>query len=152
VRWTAGAALACALLGACTSARPYISAHVVPGTEIDALDHFHVQLHANDRDVGEFITRNLLGRGKRATSGRDRAIPEGTRVIVRYDDSWAWDFTMYLIWLRIEFRDPETNVLLATGASHRVSMVRRDPAEMVGESMQAIFDGGASPFAGPASD
>ena len=61
--------------------------------------------------------------------------------IVSYEDHWQWDMSMYLITLRIDFRDPETRELLASGQSFRTSLDRKPPVFIVDEIITTMFPG-----------
>lgn len=137
------AAVAGALtLSACAQNLPLIQAQVMPETGLADLRSFYVRTHDGDRQIGERIAEDLRARGREAVTGTTSTPPGGTQVVVVYTDSWMWDLTMYLLLLRIDFRDVDTDVLLASASSSRPSLVRARPEEMVAESMQAIFDGG----------
>jgi hypothetical protein len=45
----------------------------------------------------------------------------------------------YLIFLRIDFRDPATNVLLATGTSFQTSGARKPEGEVVAQIIGEMF-------------
>jgi len=60
-------------------------------------------------------------------------------MIVRYEDHWQWDMSMYLIVLRIDFRDPETDELMAAGQCYRTSGARKSPEEMVNEILDHLL-------------
>ena len=122
----------------CASAK--LSASVPPGTDLTRLRTVHVVRHERDgRGVNDAIRDELAKRGFTATAGADSARPPVVDAVVAYIDRWMWDITMYLLSLTIQFRHPETNVLLASGQSYRTSLVRKEPAEMAGEILDEIF-------------
>ena len=45
----------------------------------------------------------------------------------------------YLLFLRIDFRDPKTNVLLATGTSYQTSGARKPENEVVAKIIAGMF-------------
>jgi hypothetical protein len=51
----------------------------------------------------------------------------------------------YLIALRIDFRNPVTQELLASGQSYRTSLDRKPAKFMVDEIITALFEPGESP-------
>ena len=131
-----------AFLAGCTSPQPMVAAQVISDVDLDSFETYYVPQHEGDRGVGKFIVEQLVERGKEVRVGSAPQAPEGTDVLVVYEDSWMWDLTMYLILLRIDFRDPETHVLLAAGSSSRPSVIRAAPHEMVRETLDGIFAGG----------
>lgn len=122
----------------CASAN--LTTSVPPGTDLTKLQSVYVVRHDRDgRGVNEAIRDELSKRGFSATIGTDSAPPQGVDAVVTYIDRWMWDITMYLLSLNIQFRHPETNALLVSGQSYRTSLVRKEPAEMASEILDAIF-------------
>ena len=120
-----------------------LTASVPPGTDLSKLQSFYVVHHdGDDRGVNAAIRDELSKRGLAATTGSDAERPQRVDVLVTYVDRWFWDITMYLLTLNIQFRHPENNTLLAAGQSHRTSLVRKEPAEMASEILDAIFKQG----------
>ncbi len=78
--------------------------------------------------------------GLNATSGPKISKPKDIDVIVSYQDHWMWDVSTYLLKLIINFRDANTHIPLATGQSHRPSLVRKSPQFMAREILQSIFN------------
>ena len=74
-----------------------------------------------------------------AKSGYARARPTEFDVLVVYEDRWQWDMSNYLIFLRIDLRDPSTNVLLATGSSYQTSGARKPEHEVVAQVIGGMF-------------
>jgi hypothetical protein len=98
-----------------------------------------VQSDTDNRGISTMIQKELTLFGKQAISGPRSSIPSGIDAIVTYYEDWKWDLTWYLLNLLIQFRDPETNVLLGSAASYRTSLARTDPQEMVWEVLYTIF-------------
>ena len=126
----------------CVRQIPIVSAQVMSDVDLASLQSFYVATHEGDRGVGGFIVDDLRARGKDVRAGTTSAPADGTQVLVVYDDRWWWDLGMYLLLLRIEFRDADTNVLLAAGSSNRASVARGEPKEVVTETLAGIFQGG----------
>lgn len=84
----------------------------------------------DERGLDKTISETLRARGLKIVSGD----AERSDYIVSYIDRWQWDMRMYLIDLRIDVRDAETNVLVATGRSFQTSL----PA--MGESHRSIIE------------
>jgi hypothetical protein len=101
---------------------------------------FFVENHGNDmRGIDRMIAQELRSHGLGAESGFARARPSEFDVLVVYEDRWQWDMSNYLIFLRIDFRDPSTNVLLATGISYQTSTARKSEPEVVGQIVDDMF-------------
>ena len=113
------------------------------GVDLGARHHAHVVRHAEDeRRIDRMIGEELVQAGFRATVGPESAdVPEGADLVVTYEDHWQWDMSMYLITLRIDFRDPQTQELLASGQSFRTSLDRKPPEFMVDEIITSMFAG-----------
>jgi hypothetical protein len=115
---------------------------VDPQTDLSSLQSFYVvNQPADKRSIESMIASELNSMGKKDTAGSDPKPPEQVDAVVTYVDKWMWDITMYLIELRIDIRDPETNYKLATGHSYRTSLARKSPEEMVKEVLGEIFKG-----------
>ena len=117
---------------------------VGPNTDLKSLKNFYVVRSPDDnRGVDTAIQLQLASMGLKATSGTDFSRPKDVDVIVTYKHNWVWDITWYLLDLIIQFRDPQTNVLIASGQSYRSSLVRREPAFMAKEVLDSIFKTGS---------
>ncbi|HEY5691625.1 MAG TPA: hypothetical protein VIS49_09225 [Cyclobacteriaceae bacterium] len=81
----------------------------------------------------------LSKRGFKASTGLVNLAPKDVDAIVTYQDKWQWELTMYMIELKIFFREPETQNLLASGQSYHSSLSRNSPEEMVSEVLSNIF-------------
>ena len=102
-----------------------------------------MQRHADDeRDIAGAIGQRLVTAGFEVSYAAEGApIPEQAQAIVRYEDHWMWDMSMYLLTLRVDLRDPRTNELRASGQSYRTSLDRVEPQVMVNEVVDKILDG-----------
>lgn len=71
----------------------------------------------DQRGLDALIAQTLRARGL-------QIVPEDAHpdYVVSYVDRWQWDMRMYLIDLRIDVRDADTNVLVATGRSYQTSL------------------------------
>lgn len=119
-------------------------ASVSPETDLSGFKAYYVVRFAPDeRGIEDVIAAALRKRGLRASSGRESDAPGDAQVLVTYQDKWTWDITMYMIELKVYFREPETGRLLAMGTSRHTSLSRRSPEEMAAEVLANIFKGGA---------
>jgi hypothetical protein len=112
----------------------------VPGTDLSKLEKFYVAKQPKDeRGVDVMISDRLSHLGY--VSAHGGSAPDSTSIdaIVTYEDKWWWDITMYMIELTIHFREPDSNMVLATGHSMRTSLVRKSPGGMVEEVLTEIF-------------
>jgi hypothetical protein len=62
---------------------------------------------------------------------------------VTYIDRWQWDMRMYLIDLRIDVREADTGVLIATGRSYQTSLsaMGRDHNDIVRATVDVVVKG-----------
>lgn len=133
-------ALVAVLLSCVTGCSHDLSSAVMPDAEIARPAVYFVrQSPKDDSGIAEFIARDLRHRGNEATIGMGEPDRPDVQVLVVYEDRWMWDMSPYLLTLRIDFREPDTNVLLATGKSYRTSLIRKTPVMMVREVIAAIF-------------
>lgn len=96
----------------------------------------------DERRIDSMIVSRLRRAGMEAAAGSaEGGAPDGVDAIVSYEDHWQWDMSNYLIALRIDFRDPRTHELLASGQSYRSSLDRKPPEFMVDEIITTMFAG-----------
>jgi hypothetical protein len=126
----------------CSYAR--VRGEVMRDVDLENRSRVHVVRHEKDeRAIDQMIASRLERSGFETTSGLETdAVPEGTQAVVSYEDHWQWDMSNYLIVLRIDFRDPDTRVLLASGHAYRPSMERQTPSFMVDEIISTILGEG----------
>ena len=112
---------------------------IPPELKDSSLQYF-VENHGKDkRGLDQMIAREIRSRGLDAKSGSARVRPVEFDVLVVYEDRWQWDMSNYLILLRIDFRDPETNVLLATGISYQTSLARKPESKVIAKILEGMF-------------
>ena len=119
-----------------------LEARLVPGSNLIPQESYYVIRHEQDtRSIDATIVKQLETMGFRnISSGPEINRPNDTDIIILYEDRWMWDITNYLIFLKIQFRDANSNLLLARGKSYRTSLVRKSVDEMVQETLVAIFN------------
>lgn len=100
---------------------------------------FVVHSPPDGRHIEKIIKNQLTSRGYSATYGERQNIPGDVDIIVTYIDRWMWDITTYMLEITIEFKDAKTGILIASAKSYRTSLVRATPAEMIAETLDAIF-------------
>ena len=84
---------------------------------------FYVERQPEDgRNLAENISNILRARGFNVSHGEQGLAPENADYIISYIDKWYWDMRMYLMSLRIEVRDPNTNHIVAYGESFQSSL------------------------------
>jgi hypothetical protein len=84
----------------------------------------------DERRLDKAIAAVLQSRGIDAVT--DPEVPAD--YVVSYVDRWYWDMRMYLVDLRIDVREPENDVLVATGRSYQTSLAA------LGSSHQDIIE------------
>jgi len=138
-----GLVLAFLLLPGLLGCFRHLYGETMQGVDLTARQRIYVVNQPKDkRLISSMIADRLLREGFEATAGMDvGSAPAGVDAIVTYEDHWQWDMSNYLIVLRIDFRDPATHELLASGQSYRTSFARKSPASMVDEIITAMFDG-----------
>ena len=117
-----------------------ITSNVNPDISINDYQNYYVIPDEDDtRDVGVAIYSDLQSRGLNVEVGPETRIPESTEIKVAYETKWMWDITFYLYDLVIYLKDPKTDLLMASGQSHRPSLDRKPADEMVREVMDQIL-------------
>lgn len=101
---------------------------------------YFVENHGkDDRRLDRMIATELGKQGVSVTSGYATDRPQDIEVLVVYEDRWQWDMTNYLIHMRIDLRDPHTNVLLATGMSYQTSLARKNERKVIAGIIAGMF-------------
>jgi hypothetical protein len=122
---------------ACSTA---LQADPIPPKLRDPSLQYFVENHGADkRRIDRMIAQELGSRGLAAKSGLASARPTEFDVLVVYEDRWQWDMSNYLLFLRIDLRDPSTNVLLATGSSYQTSGARKPEYKVVAQIIGEMF-------------
>ncbi len=113
-----------------------------PNVDLSALNTFYVQKFSPDKRGLETIIANKLSElGFQATSGVSSAPTSSVDALVTYKDKWMWDITNYMLEINIEFRNPESNFMFASGKSYRTSLARKPPEVMIEEVLHDLFPG-----------
>jgi hypothetical protein len=129
--------LLCLALLACATA---LQTDPISSELRDSSLQYFVENHGNDpKGIDRMIAQELRSHGLQVSNGPARARPTAFDVLVVYEDRWQWDMSNYLLFLRIDLRDPETNVLLETGSSYQSSMARKPEREVVTQILDAMF-------------
>ena len=117
-----------------------MSNFVRPNDNVLESERFFVAVHPyDDWKIGNMIAKRLTVQGKRVSEGPIEEQPEDAQVVVTYEDRWMWDIAMYMLSLKVDFRDARTNELLATAYSYRTSLYRKPPHNVVNEVITAAF-------------
>jgi len=121
----------------------HLYGETMQGADLGTRHRIYVVRHAKDqRQIDSMIASRLKRAGFEATSGMGMSgVPAAVDAIVSYEDHWQWDMSNYLIVLRIDFRDPKTQELLASGQSYRTSLDRKPPEFMIDEIITTMFAG-----------
>lgn len=130
------------LLAISGCAKVVIKSDADPSVDLSALNTFYVQKFAADqRGLEKIIADKLNVMGFQATSGGGAVPPAPVDALVTYKDRWMWDLTNYMLEINIEFRNPETNFMFASGRSYRTSLARKSPEGMIEEVLRDLFPG-----------
>lgn len=141
-QWIASFAIAMGL-AACGFAQR--TSYERPGESVSDYKRLYVaQDEGYTWDTGALIVDRLKAAGRDVRGGPRSEMPEDVDLVVTYEDHWFWDMSMYMISVKVDFRDAETNALVATGQSLRTSLKREDPEYMVDEAIAPLLASGAS--------
>lgn len=101
---------------------------------------YFVENHGSDqRGLDKLIAFELQSKGYDVSYGVKGKRPEGVDILVVYEDRWQWDMSNYLIHMRIDLRDPITNVLLGTGSSYQTSLARKTKDVIIYNIISGMF-------------
>jgi hypothetical protein len=126
----------CLIITGCAS----VSVYHVPEKELKNLNHIYVVRFPKDtRHLEGIIADELKAMGYNATYGEKQNIPDAATTIVTYKDRWQWDMSNYMLDITIEFRDRQTEELIASGKSYRPSLQRRSQKLMIRETLYKIL-------------
>ena len=109
-----------------------------PGATLERAETFYV-VQREEGGLHQVISDQLNVMGKHSTTGPQDQMPSTTDVMVTFNPKWQWDITMYLLELKVEFRNPRDQTLLIAGRTYRPSLQRKDSSIMAGEVLDAMF-------------
>lgn len=116
-----------------------IGGYIVPGESIDRNLVYKIEKNKTDeRGLSEIILRQLKKKGLKVfIESSDTSKDYDVKIV--YGGQWQWDMTWYLLNVDIRFYEKEPSLLLASAYSHRTSLVRKNPTEVVDEAISALF-------------
>ena len=123
-----------------------LSATAAQQVNLSRAQNFYV-VQREKGGMNQVIADELNLMGVHATTGAESAMPHDTDVMVTFDPKWQWDITMYLLELKMEFRNPSDKIVLVSGRSYRPSLQRADSSAMARETLNEMFKKVQSPAA-----
>jgi len=125
------------VLGGCA----HLTTHSLPKSEIGKYKHIFVEQRLVDNyGVAEEMARQLREMGYDSSAGALTMMPNGTDLIVSYEDMWTWDFNTYMVEIDMQVRSARTDKILAVGHYNRPSMVfGHPPSAMIHELLASLF-------------
>lgn len=130
-------AAAALLLAGCAQ----LTTRQLPNAPVWKYKHVFVEARLVDNfGVAEAIARDLRAMGYDASSGPLTMMPQGTEIIVSFEDMWTWDLSTYMIEFDVQVRSARTDKIVAMGHYLRPSMVFGHPPEaMIQELLSKMF-------------
>ncbi|MCB1225079.1 MAG: hypothetical protein KDK99_04640 [Verrucomicrobiales bacterium] len=128
-------ALSGLFLASCAS----VKSNVTPGETVKNVRAIYVEHNPEeDQGIDAMIASELRSRGYRSTNGPASSRPSGMDAVLRYNDKWMWDITMYLLQLDMAlYRTGSGKIVEAS--SYRPSLQRKQPRDMVKETLDALL-------------
>lgn len=124
------------LLQACSSK---VGWYLAPGEFIEPeLRYRLVPNKGDDRGLAELVGKKLRQEGYWVHIGDDIAAEEYDIDIV-YGGQWQWDITWYLLNLDVRFYNAKSKSLVASAYSHRSSLLRKAPEDVVAEAINGLL-------------
>ncbi len=132
--------LALSFAFASSCATNYGTSNVLPGIDLSEYKSIYVAKSPDDkRGVNVLIADQLVSMGYDASTGERGNKPDTTQAIIKYQDIWIWDFTMFMIELNIQLFEAKSDLLLASASSFHSSLTRKSAKDMVDESLTSLF-------------
>ena len=117
-----------------------LTSDLVPGATLNTKGKFYVvHFEPDKRNLNVMIADRLKLMGYDAIAGEQNNMPSDIETVVTYVDNWQWDITNYMIEINVQFRDAKDNSLIMSGKSHRTSLVRKSPEEMIRETLEVML-------------
>lgn len=111
------------------------------GVDLQARQRVYVEQGPDDwHDIAPIVAARLRESGFDVSVGPPEKAPSDVQAIVSHEDHWGGLVRSDLITLRIDFRDPKTNELLASGQSYHAGMPPKAPGVVVDEIVTTILD------------
>ena len=98
-------------------------------------------------DFDAKIVAALKLRGYESECGPLTMMPDGTEVIVSYEDHWTWDFGDHLAYLQIVARDRRTNQVYGSATFRAKIPTKKSIPKIIGELVDRILADAQSPKA-----
>jgi hypothetical protein len=115
-----------------------INVSAIPNSTINKNQNYYVVQRENG-GVHQVISDELNLMGYRASTGPEQSMPVSTNVMVTFNPKWQWDITMYLLELKVEFRNPRDKSVWVSGRTYRPSLQRKDSSVMAREVLESMF-------------
>lgn len=121
-------------------AKVVVKSDADPNVNFSAIKTIYVQKFEPDkRGLEKIIADKLNDFGFQASTGSEETPPYSVDAIVTYHDRWMWDMTNYMLEINIEFVDPKSHFVFASGKSYRTSLARKPPEEMIDEVLRDLL-------------
>lgn len=118
----------------------YTDVTVFPAAQSKQYRSAYLVAHAGkSHDVDAKIESELTRRGLDVVAGAEGAQPVNAGFVLKYKDSWGWNFVMYLKRLEIWMYDGESNALLASGTWDNRNMGFHGVDKAVPELIDELF-------------
>lgn len=115
----------------------------MPGTDLADIHNLYINRSEEDKDAEELlllIRSNLKGRGYQVWMNDESITFDEGDYVFDYAPDWHWDFSWYLVDLRVAIYEPVTNTLVAQSHSQQSSLVRKSNEEVVERALASLFN------------
>ena len=117
-----------------------VSIRLSPTADLTKYIKFYVQpLPVDGRGINRVNRDEMNNLGLKTTTGPATIIPRNIDMIVTYEDRWRWDLVMFMTSLTLNFRDVETDSIVASGQTTSGSFDGKTPSLMTREILLGIF-------------
>lgn len=130
-------------LSGCASykARSFSTKHIG-----DFSEFFVVNNLSDNHYIDRHLVAALKSHGKEAESGPETMMPEESKVLITYKDSWNWDFSEHLVAMHVEVRDAKYGYLLGAANFEGPVTMKTNPSQVCERLIQELLKMPARPM------
>lgn len=98
-----------------------------------------VKMPEDHGDIGQAIYDELALRGMNVQLSNEPENLHDFDILIRYEASWRWDVTWYLLALSVNVYESRNDALIAASARYRTSLVRSSPGKAANALLDELF-------------
>ena len=118
--------------------------HRLPDGVRNEANLYYVQHQPKDgRNLHNIIAEAMRDRGFNAMAGLAEDQPPNAEYYVRYEDRWAWDMRMYLLFLQINIHEASSGNVIGYGRSYQPSLSAMGMSfrDVIDRALEVLLEG-----------